>query len=61
MQRKQILTSTNEMMEILDASSHGNIKVYCMGEEDIQLVRKSYTKEELLNRIITESNFSVAY
>jgi hypothetical protein len=32
-----------------------------MGEEDIQLVRKSYTKEELLNRIITESNFSVAY
>ncbi|MCT4662962.1 MAG: hypothetical protein N4A40_13985 [Tissierellales bacterium] len=61
MHRKQILTSTNEMMEILDASSHGNIKVYCMGEEDIQLVRKLYTKEELLNRIITESNFSVAH
>lgn len=48
-------------MEILTTSFHGNINVYCIGEEDIQLIKKSYTKDDLLNRIIFESNFFVAY
>ncbi|SNT11439.1 hypothetical protein SAMN05446037_104126 [Anaerovirgula multivorans] len=61
MHRKQILTDENEMIEILSASSNGNINVFCMGEEDIQLVKKSFTKEELLSKIISEPNFSVAY
>lgn len=61
MNRKNIITDKNEMMEILDASSNGNINVFCMGEEDIQIIKKSFTSNDLASKILNELNFSVAY
>lgn len=61
MYKKQILTDGTEMLKIFSATSIGNIKVFCMGEEDIELLHKSYTKDELVNKILMEPSFSIAF
>lgn len=61
MYRKNILIEKTYMSDILSASSSGSVKVFCIGEEDIQLVQKSFTKNDLINEIISYPTFSIAY
>lgn len=61
MHRKNIIKNKEEMIEILIACSRGNINTYCMGEDDIKLYKRTYTVEELVNKIITEPSFCIAY
>lgn len=61
MYKNEILTVRDDMMNILSASFHGNVKVYYVGEEDIQLVDESFSKDDLLNQMLTIPEFRIVY
>jgi len=59
--KKGILTVREDMINILTASFHGNMKVFYIGADDIQLMYDSLTKEDLIDKMLTISEFRIVY
>ncbi|MCT4595457.1 MAG: transposase [Anaeromicrobium sp.] len=58
---ENILTDRTKMIDILNSSTEGNIKVYYTGESDIKLQFDSFSKEDLVDRIMIDSYFKIIY
>lgn len=58
---KGLIKTKDEMIEMLSCISSGNVKVFYVGKYDIDLVYKSFNKEQLVNKIFDEDEFKVIY
>lgn len=61
MYKEGIISSKDDMIDIISKSSNGNINVYFVGEYDIKQEKGSFTAEELVNRLISENEFKIMY
>ena len=58
---KGILKTSDDMMEILQCVSDGNIKSYYIGEYDIKIEFESFDKNKLIDRLMNEKDFRIIY
>lgn len=61
MYKKSIITSKQDMINILDHVTNERITVYYLGEYDIKIENHSFDKEDLINRLISEEEFKIIY
>ena len=61
MYKDNILRTREEMLDILTSGAIQNVRVFYLGEYDISMQQGSFSKEDLVDKIITDSHFVVAY
>jgi hypothetical protein len=61
MYRESVITAKSDMLDILSSAFNGDIKVYYLSEHDISQQYGSFTKEELMDRLISEKEFRIIY
>ncbi|MCG8485417.1 MAG: transposase, partial [Clostridia bacterium] len=59
--KKQIVKEKNDLFDILSASFHGNVKVFYIGKDDIKLNYDAFTKENLIDEMMKDSDFRIVY
>ena len=60
--KEELVNIRAELQTILDYTyQDSNIKVYCSEEYDLNPKEKDFTKEELVNKLLNDTNFTVYY
>lgn len=59
--KESIVTTSSEMLDILNSAFDGNINVHFISEYDIIQQQGTFTKDELIARLISEKEFRIIY
>lgn len=59
--KSRLIEHKEDIVEMFNKSTGGDINVYYMGEYDIDLKHKSFSKEELADNIFEQKEFKVIY
>lgn len=56
--KENICTDKNRLMHILQSTFYDNVSAFCIGEDDLMVVYKSFSKEEFIQKL-RDKNFHV--
>lgn len=61
MYKESIINRQSDMLDILSAAFSGNVNVFYIGEYDIQIAYSSFTRTDLIKRLIDDDEFRIMY